>query len=150
MLDFLKKAGVTFYLNVAAGLLALIGWIIYLVTNATAGYAIVGGGVGIALGLLAVLMIAGAAYTSIRFGAQHYITAAIKIAAMVFVMVTLGVLLLDRVGLASSLLTWDSHNALGWSVFNTSIVCAVFLLLSAITLIVCAFFKNEKAETANA
>lgn len=144
MLDFLKKAGLTFYLNVAAGVLALIGWIIFLVTNGTAGYAVVGGATGITLGILAVLLIAAATYASIKFGAQHYITAALKLVALVFLMVAIGVLLGDRANLASGLFTWDSGNSLGWSVFSTSVTCGVFLLLSVIVLIVSAFFNNTK------
>ena len=69
-----------------------------------------------------------------------------RIVALVLLMVAFGVLLGDRVGLAADLLTWDSHNALGWSVFYTSVAAMVFILLSALVLVVCAFFKGNKPE----
>lgn len=145
MMDALKKSGVTFYINAAACVLALIGWIVYLVTNATPGYAIMGGGTGIALGIIAVLLIVCVTFTSAKFGPQHIITAVIKLAALALLMGTFGVLMSDRAGLASSLFTWDSHNEVGWGVFYTSIASAVFLLLSSLALIINAFIDSKKA-----
>jgi len=144
MKEFIKKAGLTFWLSAAACLLALIGAIIFIATNATAGYAVLNGGLGIAMAIIGAVLIAGGAYLTMKFGAQHYITAAVKLVALVLLCVALGVLINDRAGLVADLFTWDSHNALGWSVFSTSVVAMVFILLSVVTLIVCAFFGDKK------
>jgi hypothetical protein len=144
MVDFLKKAGVTFYLNVVACILSLVASILFIASNATRGYAVLNGGAGIAFAVLAVLLIAGGAFLSIKFGSQHYLTAIVKLVALVFLCLAMGILLSDRVGLASSLFTWDSHNSVGWGAFYSSVVCIIFILLSVIILIVNAFFDNRK------
>ena len=146
MKDFIKKAGLAFWLSIAAGMFAVIGAIIMIVTNMTAGYVIINGTMGIAMALIAVALIAAGCYATYKLGAENYITAAVRLVALVLLMVAFGVLLGDRVGLAADLLTWDSHNALGWSVFYTSVAAMVFILLSALVLVVCAFFKGNKSE----
>lgn len=148
MKEFIKKAGLDFWLSAAACLLALIGAILFIATNATAGYSVLNGGFGIAMAIIAVILIAGGGLATVKFGPQHYITAAVKLIALVLLCVALGVLINDRAGLAADILTWDSHNALGKRVFATSVVALVFILLSAVTLIVCAFLDGKKQATA--
>jgi hypothetical protein len=144
MLDFIKKAGVTFYLNVIAAVLTLVAAIIYIATNATRGYAVINGGMGIAFVIIALLLIVGGTYLSLKFGSQHFLKAIADVLAIVLICVAFGVLLSDRVGIASSLFTWDSHNANGWAAFYSSIVCLVFMLLAVLVIIVNAFFDNSK------
>jgi hypothetical protein len=146
MVDFLKKAGVTFYLDVAAGVLSLVAAILFIATNAARGFAVLNGGMGIAFAVIGLVLIAGGAYLSIRFGAQHFLTAIVKLVALVFLCLAIGVLLSDRVGLASSLFTWDSHNSAGWSAFYSSVVSIIFMLLAVIVLIVNAFLDNKKKD----
>lgn len=144
-MEFIKKGGLHFWMDSAAGVLALVGAILFMVTNATAGYAVQSGGLGIALGVIAVLLIGGCVFLSSKFGSQHFLTAAVKFVAIVLLCVVFGVLLSDRAGLASSLFTWDSHNQVGWGAFYVSVASVVFLLLSVFTLIAGAFFDNRKA-----
>ncbi len=143
-MEFIKKGGIPFYLTAAAGVLALVGAILFAVTNATAGFAVMSGALGIALGFIAVAAIAGCAYCTAKFGSQHFITAAVKLVALVLLFASFGILLSDRVGLASSLFTWDSHNEVGWSAFYVSITSVVFVIVSVITLIVGSFLDNKK------
>ena len=144
MKEFIKKTGLAFWFGSAAALLALIGACIFISTNSTAGYSIIGGNGAIAAAFIAAVLFAAGAYLTVKFGSQHYFTAAAKLAALVLICVALGVMLNDRVGLIADLFTWDSHNALGWSVFDTSVAAMVFMLLSAVAVIISAFFGDKK------
>lgn len=143
-MELIKKGGIPFWLDAAAGVLALVGAILFIVTNATAGYAVELGALGIAFGIIAVLLLAGCAYSQIKFGSQHFITAAVKLVALVLLCVALGVLLSNRAGLAADLFTWDSGNEVGWGVFAVSVASLVFIILSVVTLIVSGFLDNRK------
>lgn len=146
MAEFLKKAGVGFYLSAAACLLALVGFIVFIVTNGTAGYEIPNGTLGIVLGVASVAATAAAAYTHAHSGAQSPVTVALKLIALACIMGTLGILIADRAGLASAIFTYDSGNAVGWGVFYTSVVSMVFLLLSVILLIVTGFMEGKNKD----
>lgn len=150
MKDMIKNAGITFWLSAAAAVFALVGMILFAVTNSIQGYAVSGGGLGLAMIIIGFILSAGAAFVTAKFGNQHFVTAIVRVAAVVLLCVAFGVLLSDRVGLASSLLTWDSHNQVGWSAFNISIGSAVLTLISVILMIVCAFMggKSKAAQAA--
>lgn len=145
-MDLIKKGGVPFWIDAAGCLSALVGTILYIVTNASAGYGLEGGAMGIAFGILAVLLIAGGAYMSLTKGGQHFIPVLLKFAALVLVCVMFATVVVSRAQLASALFTWDSRNAVGWSVFYTSVAGMVFLLLTVAVLIVGAFLGKKKAD----
>lgn len=140
----IKKTGITFYLNCAAGVLAVAGMSIYLVTNATPGYAILNGTLGIVAGVVGILLIVGCTFTSTKMGQQHMVPAFMGLAALALLMVAVGILLSDRAGLASALFTWNSHNTVGWNVFYTSVASCVCLVLAVFVLIINSFIDNRK------
>lgn len=144
MMDFFKKAGVIFYINVAACVLALLGWIMVLVTNGIDGYGLDNAGVSIALGIIAVLLIAGGTLASLKFGSQHYITAIAKLAALVCIMIMVLFVILDRAGIAAAAVTYEKVNPVVQQVFMTAVVSLVFSIIAAIALCVTAFFTTEK------
>lgn len=145
-MDLIKKGGINFWLDAAACLLTLVGTILYIATNASVGYGLEGGAMGIVFGILAVLLIAGGAYMSLTKGGQHFIPVLLKFAALVLVCVMFATVIVSRAQLVSALFSWDSHNTVGWGVFYTSVADMVFLLLTAVTLIVGAFLaKKENA-----
>ncbi len=144
MANIFKKAGVGFYLTLGACVFALIGVVVFLMTNSTSGYAITNGSMGIIMGVAAIVALVLSLFTALKFGSQSVPTVVLKLLALALVMAALGVLIADRAGLASSLFTYDSHNEVGWSVFYTSVVSMVFLLLSVLVLIVTGFMGDKK------
>jgi hypothetical protein len=49
-----------------------------------------------------------------------------------------------RILLISGLFTWNSGNAVGWSVFRATVVAAALLLAAAVLLVVRAFAPDAK------
>lgn len=141
MLNFLKKQRPSFYLLALAALFALIGVIMFIVTNTVGGYAMPYGGLLIFTGIFSVLLICGGAYAISRFGAKPIIVFAIFV-ALVLMMLAVGVLLRYRLDVASALFTWDPENEVAWKAFNTGVVCVAFYLIASITLTVSAFLKQ--------
>ena len=144
MSDFIKKAGIYFWLNVATVALALVGAIILMVTNGTTGYALENAEIGIAFAVISVAMIAAATFTSYKFGEQSVYTTVLKLVALVLISVERIVLVNSRAELVTGLLSWDAHNTLGWSVFNTSLAAIIILVIANILLIVSGFLGNKK------
>lgn len=145
--EVIKKLGLTFWFTVVAGILTLTATIIFGVTNSTAGYSVEKGPLGIALGVLAVVLIGVSAFTTYKFGAQNPITAALKLVALIFVCVDISLLVMSRAILASALFTWDAYNDLGWSVLYTSIGAVVVAVIAILVLIVTAFMNNRKIKS---
>lgn len=144
-MEFIKKAGLTFWLNAAAGLTALIAFIIMLVSNATPGYVIDAVGLAIAAAIIAVLAIGGAAYLAeTKFDGQNPIVAGLNLLALVLEMVVFGIILMGRVVLASALFSFDSRNLVGWGAFNSSVAAMVFIFITVALLIVTAFLGKKK------
>ncbi|MBP5153926.1 MAG: hypothetical protein ILP12_02820 [Lachnospiraceae bacterium] len=123
---------------------AVVGLILFLITNGTAGYGVPGSGLAIVCGIAAILLIACIVFVFGKNGNQHPTVFACRLLAIVALMAELGILLADRAGLAANIFTWDNGNKLGWSVFYMSVACAVCILLAVITLIVASFRKGEE------
>ena len=146
-MKFLKSVGINFWFSAAATLFALLGAILLMVTNGTPGYALGMAGAGIAFAILAVLASAGSAFLSEKFGATHFTTSVAGIAAVVFNVVAISVLILGRANLAASLFTFDAYNNIGWGVVSVSVASMVFFVLSALALMVGAFFGDKKVKS---
>lgn len=145
-MKFVKSVGLNFWFNAAATLFALLGAILLMVTNGTPGYALEMAEIGIAFAILAVLAAAGGALLSKKFGAVHPVPSAVGIAAVVFNVVAVAVLILGRANLAASLFTFDAYNNIGWGVFSVSVASMVFFVLSSVALMVGAFFGDKKVK----
>ena len=144
-MEFIKKAGLTFWLNAAAGVTALVAFIIMLVSNATPGYGVNMSGLAIAAGIIAVLAIGGAAYLAeTKYDGQNPIVVGLNLVALVLVMVVFGLLLGSRADLAAGLFTYDSHNAVGWGALYSSVAAMVFIFITVALLIVTAFLSKKK------
>lgn len=146
MKDLIKKAGVASWLNIATAVLTLIGAILFIATNATQGYSVLNGGAGIAVLVIAIFTALGCTYSELRFGNQNAITAILRLVTLALLCIGFGVLISDRVGIASSLLTWDSANTVAWGALYSSIACIVFVIISVILLIVTGFMDSKKTE----
>ncbi|MBP5153930.1 MAG: hypothetical protein ILP12_02840 [Lachnospiraceae bacterium] len=133
-------------LSLVAAALALIGLILFIVSNSTAGYSVPGAPWGILCGIVAIAAICGAAYLTQKSGSQSALTAIVKIVALAALMVEIGIILADRSALAANLFTWDGANTVGWSAFGTGAACAGCALVAAIICIVTAFMVEEPAE----
>lgn len=146
MSDFIKKAGVSFWLNIATGVLALVGAIILIVTNGTTGYALENAGLGITFAVISLVLVAVATFTSYKYGEHSIYTTVLKLIILGLISVEIAVLVSSRAELVTGLLSWDSHNALGWSVFNTSLAGIILLVLANIVLIVSGFLGAKKKD----
>ena len=133
-----------FYVNVATCVLALVGWIMLLVTNGVEGNKLENAGVAIALGIIGVLLIAGGTFASLKFGSQHFITAAIRLLGLVCVMIMVLFLVMGRAETAAAALTYEGNEGLTVQAFYTAVVSGVFSLVAVLAIIVTSFFTTEK------
>lgn len=143
MKNFIKNAGLTFFINVLTFILSLIGLIFMLVANGHQGYGL--DNVLVIVAQIATLVIIAAlTVLSLKFGAQNPFTVALKLFAILFISYSFSVIISSRVLLISALFSWDSHNELGWSVFYDSIVSVVCYLFAVISIIVGGFLGGKK------
>lgn len=147
-MKFLKSAGVNFWLGAVAALFTLIATILLIVTCSTPGYSVSSSGLGITFAVLAIILAAAAVFTALKLGDAHPVPSVLGLAALVFNVVAIAVIILGRANLAASLFTFDSHNAIGWSVLGVSIASLVLFLLADIALIVGAFFSKKQTVKA--
>ena len=144
MADFMKKAGIMFWINVATVVLALVGWVMYMVTNSVEGHAFANSAMGLAFGIIAVVLVAAGAFTTVKFGSQNIITFVVKTAALVLIMVAVAIVLADRAVTIVNLMTWDNENTVAWNAFYTTVVSVAFYLVAVFTIIATAFMDNKK------
>lgn len=145
--EIIKSAGVASYLCIAAALFGLAGTIIFSVTNSTAGYAVANGGIGIALGFVAVAVLVVSIFLPQKFKADLIVVAVLRLVAMVLFFLDISLLVLSRAELASALLTWDSHNQVGWNTLYVSIAGVAMFIISSLCIIVGAFFGKGSKES---
>ena len=108
MKNIFKQAGMTFYFKAAALVLAFVAWIILLVSSGIAGYPMARGGLAIAFGIIAVLMIGGSMFMSKNL---RIVADILVFAAVIFIAVSLSVIIFERVMLASGLFTRTQNKA---------------------------------------
>lgn len=145
-MKLLKTAGLNFWFNATATVLTFVATILMIVTNSTQGYALQSAPLGIAFAVLAVLFACGATVLVLKFADTHFIPSLVGLAALVFNVVAIAVMILGRANLVASLFTFDAYNNIGWKVFNVSITSLVFFLLAELVLIVGSFLsRKEKA-----
>lgn len=148
-MNVLKNAGINFWLNASSVLLTLIGTILLIVTNSTAGYELSQFGLGITFAVLSLVFACGAAYLVTKMDATHPIPSVLGLAVLVSEVIVIATLILGRANLAASLFTFDEHNIIGWGVFRVSVTAMVFFLLSSIIMIVGAFISKSTKESRN-
>ncbi len=146
-MNILKKLGVSFYVGVFAFVTALVGLIVMCVSNSTPGYGLDNFGSGVALAAVALVVIAASVAAGLKFGNQNFVTAVLRVAAVLLAMFAAGVVISGRVVLLSSLMTFDS-NEVGWSAFNTSLTAVIFIVISVISVIVAAFLNGKRPAKA--
>ena len=147
-MKFLKNASSNFWLNAVAIVFTLVGTILLISTSATPGYSIPSSGLGIAFAVLAIIFAGGSIALARKFGETHPIPSVLGLAALIFNVIAIAVIILGRANLAASLLTFDSYNSIGWSVFAVSISALIFFLLADIALIVGAFLSRKSDKHA--
>lgn len=141
MKEFLKNAGIKFYISVVAFVLTLVAWIIMLVSNAVVGYSLQNAALSITFGVISLVVMAAGIVLSFKL---NLISDILMFIAFILVGVALSLTLADRVYLASGLFTWDHDNALGWQAFYTALTSVVFYLVTEVALIVAAFMSGKK------
>lgn len=140
---FIKSAGISVWLCIAAVLLGLAGTIIFAVTNGTVGYPVANGALGIVLGFAAAVVLAVSLWMSAKFGSASLAVASSRLVALVLFFLDIAFLVISRAELASALFTWDSHNQVGWDTLYVSIAGVAMYILSSLCLIVGAFLGND-------
>ncbi len=144
MSDFIKRQNVAFYLSVIAFILTLVGIILAGVSSSVQGYALTSLGAIMACSIIALVLIVAGIILADKLGSQNWLTCIVYVAAMVLLMVAFCNLIGDRAVLASAQFSYDSVNTTGWTVLYESIVGLVMILISAVLLMVGAFFKDKK------
>ncbi len=145
MSEFFKKLGVPFYLSLVACVLTAIGIITTCVGSGVQGYAMssLGGILFCAIAAI-VLMVAGAVLSKM-LGAHHFIVVALNLVALILLCVAFANVILERAVLASAQFSYDSVNTVGWGVLYNGFASIALFLISAVLLVVGAFFKDKKA-----
>lgn len=153
VLNFLKNAGVTFYLNVVAAMLVLAAMIALLISNGVSGYALNNSAGAITAAVFALLAAIAVAVTGLKFGNQHIITFVLRVVVIALAMYAVCELTNSRTTVAGALWTWDKNNPIAQNALNTAIVSGVFYVLAILPALVCAFFngnnKIAKGEVAD-
>lgn len=143
ILDFLKKRSISTYIIALSAILSIIGFILFLVSNATPGYAMINSVMFIVFGVIAFVALGAAVYVSDRFGAKPWVIA-IMLLALVLMCVCFGFILLNRVEVVASLSSFDKGNMIAASALNTAIASIVLYLISVIAVTVSSFMKMGK------
>ena len=141
-----RKFTVSLLLTCIATLLGIVGFIFFLVSNATQGNSFdVNTGLGISMAVIGLISSLVGLFVSYRFADAPW-APLIHLVTIACYGVLFGFIILNRVELISSLFTWDSMNTLGWSAFRTSIVSLVFYVLASIVITVAMFFPDKKKD----
>ena len=143
MLEFLKRQNIAFYLSIVACVLTIVGIITVCVSSSVQVYAMANLGLILFCTIAAIVLMAAGIFLADKFGAQHYIVAIVNLVAMVLLMVAFANVIMERAVLASAQFSYDAVNTVGWGVLYNSIAGLVMFLLSAILLVVGAFFKDK-------
>ena len=142
MKSFLKDAGSAFYISIIALALALVAWIVLIISNAVVGYPLQNGGMAIALGVIALIAMALGLLLSVKGGGA--LSDVLVFVSFVLIAVAMALTLAGRVELASGLFTWDPNNELGWNAFNTAVTSIAIYCVAEVALIVSAFLPEKK------
>lgn len=140
-----KKRGLGLYVNAVAVVLAIAGIVAAVMCSTmSADYALGSLGLYIAGVVASIALVCLSVWSASRAEDNGSIST-IAIAVAVFVLAFVAISMIGaRVLLASGLFTWNSGNAIGWSVFYTTVVAAVLLIASAVVLVVGAFMPTFK------
>lgn len=145
MADFIKKQGIGSYLNMAAGILGIVGLVAAAICSSmTVTYQLGNMGKIVMLGICGILLVCAAVYLPNRFGNHDYMsTIAVLLAIAVFT-AAFGQILSERILLIAGLFSYDSVNTVGWQVFYVTVVAIAAFLVSDIVLIIGAFTNSVK------
>jgi len=139
----LKKQSVSFYTAFASALCALLGLILFFVTDDTMGYAVQDGTSAVICTLIALLACGASLFLQLKNVSELFVTY-LRVIAMGLMMAALTITLADRAVVAGGLFTWNSLDVHAWNAFYTGIACIVFQALSAILLVISGCLKQSK------
>ena len=141
----LKKAGISFYLNLAACLLLIVGFILAIVSNAKPGFSYANATsvmIFSAVGLIAFLA---SVFCELKFGTHHMITFFVKWIAVLAVSIAFCLIAETRISNAGNLLSWDTENKVGLSALYNGFAAIILYVASVVLFIVTTFIKEKKA-----
>lgn len=148
MLNFIKRQNIAFYLTVVAFILTIVGIIMSCLSNGVETYEMMSLGAILACAIIAAVLLALSVWLADKFGAKHFLTEIVLVAAMILLMVAIAYLISERAVLAGYQFTYEKDNMEGWKALDEAIAALALFLVSAILLIVGAFFKDKAKETA--
>lgn len=150
MAELQKKRGAAVYFNVIAAVLGIAGMIAMIVSSSIASaYALSGIPILVIAVILGVYLIVLSLYAFFRWGNHNCVSAVSIIAAIALFICVFGNTVSQRVMMVAGLLTYNSMNTNGWSVFYASVVSWGCFLVVALCLIIGAFLKSVRESNVN-
>ena len=141
----IKKLTLPVYILCGAAILALVGLIVGAISNGIEGYAIQNFGLTVAFSIISIVLAAGVAFSAIKFGNQHFISAAGRVAIILLLAFGLTFIISNRVEVVSTL-SWDRDNQATVAAWNTGLTSVIFFVLADIAFIVSGFFGDKEKE----
>lgn len=141
----LKKLGIGAYLNCAAAVFGLVGVIALIVgSNINSAYAYKDLGLLVCAGICGIVLLLASIWSQTKFGNHDYISTAGSIGSVALFMYVIGAQISDRILMIAGLFSYNSQNAVGWSVFYAMVVSAVGFIGGAVIAIVASFLRGVK------
>ena len=145
----LKKLTLPVYLLCGAAILALAGLIVGIMSNGIEGYDIANFGLTIAFSIISIVLAGGVAFSAIKFGNQHFISAAGRVAIIILLAIGLAFIITNRVEVVS-MLSWDRDNQAIVNAWNTGLVSVILFVVADLVVIVSGFFGDKAKQEAPA
>lgn len=137
----LKNQRVSFYVSALAAACALAALIAFAVTNSTLGYGIKNSTAVFACTVVSLALCVCSILAQAK-DINELIVSAMRIVALVLIMIAMTITLEDRAVVAGGLFTWNSLDVYAWNAFYTGIACIVLQMLVAVLLVISGCMKQ--------
>jgi len=140
-----KKLAVSSYIILFAVIASVVGIVGLLVSHGVANaYALKNIGLVVTLSIIGTLLCLVASFVPLKFGNHDFVSTISIVGAVALFMVCFGMMVEPRILDIGGLFSYNSQNALGWSMFTGIIVGAIGYILACLALIVAAFMPSKK------
>lgn len=141
----MKKLSVGAYLACVAAVAGLVGCIAMVRSSGIAtAYKYSGLSTMILAAVCGIVLALVSVYTPTKFGNHDYISTFAGVGAVALFSFCVGQMISQRILLAAGLFSYNSQNAVGWSVFYATVVSIVAFLVAILLVIVGEFLPSVK------
>lgn len=145
MANLMKKLAIGSYLNLIAAVAGVVGLIALIVSNGIApAYALKNAGTVTLMAAGGIVLALVAVWTPAKLGNHDIVSTVAVLAAIGLFMAVVGAMILDRILMIAGLFSYNSQNALGWSVFYAVVTGAVAFVIACAALIIGAFTPSVR------